>query len=234
MSWWSQRASDVVTLERMDADHFQPKYIALEKAIRAGNGEAVRLGTLLSYARRGAQPEYFADGEVLVINSQHVGEHLINIDGAARTNEEFWDKRKTARAGRLDILMNSTGVGTIGRVNCVLHDQRSVVDNHVTILRVNDLERINPLFLSVFLNSRLGREQTYKWQSGSSGQLEIYPEDIKRFWVCLPSKPVQDAIAKKLQAAYEAERRASDAAAAAESAALGLAAFGPGASISAL
>lgn len=118
--------------------------------------------------------------------------------------------------GRLGRRTARLGIRTIGRVNCVLHDQKTVVDNHVTILRVRP-GSINPLFLAVFLNSELGREQTYRWQSGSSGQLEIYPTDVKRFLVPVPDNEVQTRIAEQLKTAYHyiilAEDKAATAAA---------------------
>ncbi|WP_375488552.1 restriction endonuclease subunit S [uncultured Jatrophihabitans sp.] len=218
MTFWTQTVSDVVDAMRSDADHFQPKYKAIEANIRAKRNRAKQLGSLVSYVRRGSQPEYVPDGDVLVINSQHVSEHLINIDGAARTTMDFWERKPGSRTRKFDILLNSTGVGTIGRANCVLHDEKSVVDNHVTVLRVNDPDEMNPLFLAVFLNSAIGRQQTYKWQSGSSGQLEIYPNEIKQFWVPIPAPAVQTDIASQLQSAHDNARRASAAASAAEAA----------------
>lgn len=212
-AFWIRSAKDTVAEARLDAEHFDPAYEALEAAIKA-SGDAQRLESLVTYCRRGQQPEYVPGGEVLAINSEHVGEHFINIDGAERTSLEFWERKPGARAQKFDILMNSTGVGTIGRVNCVLHDTKAVVDNHVTVIRAK--ASIDPVYLAVFLNSQLGRQQTYKWQSGSSGQLEIYPADIKRFWIAVPQPKVQRAVREQFERAYSAYRKAAEEAAAAE------------------
>ncbi|MDD5123256.1 hypothetical protein [Methylovulum sp.] len=77
-----------------------------------------------------------------------------------------------------DVLINGTGVGTIGRSACYLHEQNALPDNHVTILRT---DKINPIFLSVYLNSIAGKYQVDKYFKGSSGQIEIYPKDIENF-----------------------------------------------------
>ena len=103
--------------------------------------------------------------------------------------------------------MNSTGWGTIGRANCVLYDQQSVVDNHVTIIRVKD-DECDPLYLATYLNSRAGSMQTDKWLSGSSGQVEIYPDDIARFLVYLPPKRIQEEVADLIQRSYQADGKA--------------------------
>jgi type I restriction enzyme M protein len=211
---WITPLSSVLSQERMDAEHFNPFYAAIEAAITMSDRSEV-LGDLLSYCKRAPQPKYDPTGEILVLNSQQVGEHFCNLDGAERTSQEYWDKKPAARVKKYDVLVNSTGIGTIGRVNCVLHDEPTVVDNHVSILRVKP-GSVDPLYLAVFLNSRLGREQTYRWQSGSSGQIELYPDDIKRFVVVVPDPDVQAGIASDLQAAYDALRVASGLAQAAE------------------
>ena len=46
-----------------------------------------------------------------------------------------------------DVLINGTGVGTIGRAACYLHEQNALPDNHVTILRT---DKINP-FICLFI-----------------------------------------------------------------------------------
>lgn len=213
-NYWIRTAKDTVTQARLDAEHFDPAYEALEASIRYTSG-ARRLGSLVSYCKRGQQPEYVPGGEVLVVNSQHVGEHFINVDGAERTSLAHWESKARSRARKFDILMNSTGIGTIGRVNCVLHDEKTVVDNHVAIIRVAS-GKIDPVYLAVFLNSKLGRLQTYKWQSGSSGQLEIYPDEILRFWVAVPDEDTQRAVRQRFEDAYNAYRRAAEDAGAAE------------------
>lgn len=207
---WVVTSKAVDDVERLDAEHFDPAYAALEKAIKKA-GMATQLGTFCDYVRRGVQPRYVPQGDVLVINSQHVGDHLISLDTTERTDSDFWEANPRARAQKHDVVMNSTGVGTIGRVNCILHAERSVVDNHVTIIRP-DPNVCDPVYLAVYLNSPLGRHQTYKWTSGSSGQVEIYPREIERLMIHLPARPDQKKIGGVLTRAYGYQRRAGAAA----------------------
>lgn len=72
------------------------------------------------------------------------------------------------------------GVGTIGRATPYLEDTEAIPDNHVTIIRTRT---IDPVYLSVFLNSQMGQAQVRKHQRGSSGQIELYPRVIARFEV---------------------------------------------------
>jgi hypothetical protein len=43
-----------------------------------------------------------------------------------------------------------------------------------------------PVYLALFLNSPAGRAQSEQAQTGSSGQIEIYPTHITKFLVMLP------------------------------------------------
>jgi type I restriction enzyme, S subunit len=91
-----------------------------------------------------------------------------------------------AKIHRGDVLLNSTGRGTLGRAACWLRDEAAMADNHVAILRPN-AEICLPVYLALFLNSPAGLAQTEMFQTGSSGQLELYPSDVMKLIVFLPS-----------------------------------------------
>jgi type I restriction enzyme M protein len=97
------------------------------------------------------------------------------------------------------VLINGTGVGTIGRAACYLHEQNALPDNHVTILRT---DKINPIFLSVYLNFIAGKYQVDKYFKGSSGQIELYPKDIDNFYIPLINEDTQTQIADLVQQSF--------------------------------
>jgi restriction endonuclease S subunit len=193
---------------RLDAEHFQPRCERLLQHL-ASTGKSDLLGNLVvaQPIKRGLQPTYVESGEVIVVNSKYVGKQFVNIEPAERTDLEFWQVNKRAQATKYDVIMNSTGWGTIGRANCILHDEKTVVDNHVTTIR-SDKQRCNPVYLAVFLNSKVGQIQTEKWLSGSSGQIEIYPSDIGQYVVYLPSGDSQKKIAELVTRSWEARQKA--------------------------
>jgi len=192
---------------RLDAEHFQPKYGLLIEHL-AKTGKTDLLGNQVTQPiRRGLQPTYVEDGPVIVINSKYVGKQFVNIEQAERTDVNLWQASERSQARKHDVIMNSTGRGTIGRANCILHDDKTVVDNHVTIIRTDE-KQCNPIYLAVYLNSKLGQMQTEKWLSGSSGQIEIYPSDIARFVIYLPSMEFQQRIAGLVAQAWETRQKA--------------------------
>jgi len=181
---------------RLDSEYYQPKYDELETEILENH----KLGVLKDFLRlnqRGAQPEYAEEG-LPVINSKYVQEGEVLL-----TDNRFAvipGKETPLIIGKGDVLINGTGVGTIGRSAPYLHDEKSLPDNHVTVLRTKN---INPIFLSVYLNSIAGKYQVDKYFKGSSGQIELYPKDIEQFYIPLVKETVQLAIAEKVESSFK-------------------------------
>jgi hypothetical protein len=91
-----------------------------------------------------------------------------------------------------------------------------LADNHVSILRPDQTVCL-PVYLSLFLNSPAGLAQSEKFQTGSSGQLELYGHDIARIVVFLPKNGKgnldlkwQKKLAEKAIAAYHANIKARE------------------------
>ncbi len=200
---YTRPSRDAFAAGRLDPEHFKPKYAGLETHIRA-TGCFSQLEDLLAINERGTQPDY-AESGLAVVNSKHVA------DGEVRLN----DDNRLAIAGsnalkikQGDVLMNGTGVGTIGRAAPFLHDTVALPDNHVTVLRPK-VGRIDSVYLSVYLNSLAGQFQVNKWLRGSSGQIELYPNDIAQFLVWIAPTEVQQSIRKAIDDAFAAKRNAT-------------------------
>lgn len=199
---YTRSASDAFAAGRLDADYFAPKYDAMFAAMKI-MGECVPLASLLKINRRGKQPQYAENG-LPVINSKHVLKNEVRLD-ADNAFAISSDDALTIKNG--DVLINGTGVGTIGRAAAYLHDTLALPDNHVTILRPRP-GVIDPIYLSVYLNTIAGQWQVEKYLRGSSGQIELYPVDIAQFQICLAPEPVQREIHSLVLNAFFARRQA--------------------------
>lgn len=73
----------------------------------------------------------------------------------------------------------------MGRASCYQLKEPAIADNHVSIIRPNNNICL-PIYLSLFLNSPAGLMQTEMYQTGSSGQLELYPIHIQKILIYLP------------------------------------------------
>ncbi len=187
---------------RLDAEHFYPAFQRLAAHI-PDHINLVPLGTQLRFCQRGKQPVYSANG-LPVINSKHVQSNKI----------VFEDNRKAAPNPIADLqiryddtLLNGTGRGTLGRAAPYLTDGQAIPDNHVTILRSPTLD---PAYLSFYLNSQAGQLQVEMHQRGTSGQLELYPFDIRKFLVWVAPEPFQKEIRKLYDRAAESEQKSRE------------------------
>lgn len=197
---YTQTATLAERSGRLDANYFAPKYADLLARLNA-TGRASRLGDgLTTIIARGSQPIY-ADEGLPVINSKHVRANRVLLDERNRRA-----RPKPLRIQTGDVLVNGTGVGTIGRAAPYLGAGEVLPDNHVTIIRPQGLD---PLFLSVFLNTKLGQMQIERMISGSSGQIELYPDDIRNVVVWCAPERVQHDVANRVRNAFATEAQSN-------------------------
>ena len=170
------------------------------------------LAELSSYLNRGAAPAYIDEGGVLVLNQKCVRDQRINYELGRRTDP----KRRPITEDRMlrpfDVLVNSTGVGTLGRVAQVRKlEEPATVDSHVTIVRP-DPEAVDPLYLGMAIRCY---EREIEWLGeGSTGQTELSRARLGEFTVPVPdNRDEQRAVAHILGALddkIELNRRMSE------------------------
>lgn len=156
--------------------------------------EITYIGEISDYINRGFSPKYVeSDGE-LIINQKCIRDGRIDILQAKLTDS---DKTITPekKLQKLDILINSTGIGTAGRVGIFKLNLRATADSHVSIVRINK-EKADPHF--VFYNLRQREADIEGFAEGSTGQIELGRERIKTMDILLPPLPEQRAIAGAL------------------------------------
>lgn len=113
----------------------------------AGEWTEKELSELCVYLNRGAAPAYIERGGVAVLNQKCIRDQPVSYDAARGTDND----RKPVSPDRLlqpwDVLVNSKGVGTLGRVAQVTAPpEATTVDSHVTIVRP-DREIVHPRYL---------------------------------------------------------------------------------------
>lgn len=99
--------------------------------------ESKKLGEVCSFLNRGISPKYLDEGGVCVLNQKCVRDHWVSYD-LARRHDDVAKKVSEERFVQLgDVLVNSTGTGTLGRVAQIREapPEPSTVDSHVTIVR---------------------------------------------------------------------------------------------------
>ncbi|MEH2084097.1 MAG: type I restriction enzyme HsdR N-terminal domain-containing protein [Nostoc sp.] len=187
---------------RLDAEYYQPKFDQLIERLEE-KVKLTLLRDLLTLNQRGKQPQYIEDEDeyklgLPVVNSKHVreGEVILTDNRYAYLPEN--DNPLIIQTD--DVLINGTGIGTIGRCAAYLYEQETLPDNHVTILRTDLLD---PVYLSIYLNSVIGKLFVEKHFKGSSGQIELYPNEIAQFLIWDAPDSVQQKIRTKVEASYQ-------------------------------
>ena len=157
----------------------------------------VRFGELTELIKRGIAPKYVEEGGYIVINQKCIRNGVLSFgDSRLSSKEKKVAKEKFVQIG--DVLINSTGTGTLGRTAPVRKlPGATTVDTHVTILRGND--KVDKLFLG-YLASHYEPLITLLGK-GATNQIELGASDLKVTKVAIPeSKETQRKIASILSA----------------------------------
>ena len=104
-----------------------------------------------------------------------------------------------------DIVINSTGTGTLGRIgiffDTILQGYSCLVaDSHITVLRSNSL--IDPKYIFYFLRSAYQQEIIVDKSAGCTNQQELYIDTIRTFLIPLPPRQEQKNIINAIESAF--------------------------------
>ena len=153
-----------------------------------------KLGDIAEYVSRGISPKYVKNNGIPVINQKCIRGGTISLDLI-----KYQDKEKKHANEKIvhneDILINSTGVGTAGRVAIFRQTGKVLADSHISILRLNR-HIAHPLF--VYYNLRKRETEIEGYAEGSTGQIELSRDKVKEIDILLPTIPEQKAIANVL------------------------------------
>lgn len=150
--------------------------------------------------RRGISPKYVEEGGVRVINQKCIRNHEVSYEPARRHNHEA--KKVDGRELYIgDVLVNSTGVGTLGRIAQVTHlPEATVVDSHVTVVRVKD--DVCPIY--TFGQLMLSMEgKIEQLGEGSTGQTELSRKILSEQLVILPPFDIATQVEKTFKSFSE-------------------------------
>lgn len=140
------------------------------------------LQKLCSYINRGISPKYEDTAPCVVINQKCIRNGRLNLE-LARRNEKAVPQLKFVQFG--DILVNSTGEGTLGRVAQVYEDLTNcTVDSHISIVRPS-----NPIFAD-YLGITMIEKQEYlaTLGEGATNQTELTRTRLGNVDIIVPPK----------------------------------------------
>lgn len=134
------------------------------------------LEEITTYISRGITPSYTEDENgIIVLNQRCIRDGKVLFSESRKHDIGKKDVTEKKKLQSFDILINSTGVGTLGRVSQIQQVENTItVDSHVTIVRPCDT--VSPIFLGYLLKSN--QHIIERLATGSTGQTELPREGL--------------------------------------------------------
>lgn len=153
-----------------------------------------------TYLGRGKSPKYNDKSDKFILNQKCVRWFQIDNQFAKKVDSGWLQSiSKTGFTKENDILINSTGEGTIGRSAIIdAKNANLLTDSHILLLRL-DSKLINPFFYMCWFNSKENQFQLDQIKSAqTTKQTELGIENLKNMLLPLPPLPVQNKIVTQI------------------------------------
>ena len=197
--------SDGLRYEKPADGRGEPRRIEDEIPFELPEGWAwARLGAICSLLRRGKSPVYTDDASIPVFAqkcNQPWGITLEKVKFLDRSALDRYGETLKLRSG--DVVVNSTGTGTLGRVGVfdegLLGDYPFIVpDSHVAVVRI--MQPFESKYVFHLLRSEYGQGLIFSKQTGSTNQKELPAKEIALFLIPIPPLGEQRRIVKDIEA----------------------------------
>jgi type I restriction enzyme S subunit len=171
-----------------------------EPVIRPQADWSVRpLGELVTVLRRGTAPVYVDDSKVKAIGQRCVTDADFDGSRSRPHSPRAMSNVVVPQAG--DVLVNSTGTGTIGRSVIFREDgARYIVDGHVTVARPREKDLVSRWLNDILRSPQGQRYLEARCYAGSTNQIELSSSALAAMPVAVPTVDEQRRIAEILDA----------------------------------
>ena len=165
-----------------------------------------RLGSICSLLRRGKSPVY-TDDKVIPVFAQKCNQPW----GITLEKAKFLDESALGKYGEElklrggDVVVNSTGTGTLGRVGLfdesILGEYPFIVpDSHVAVVRT--LGSVLGEYVFHLLRSEYGQHLIFSKQTGSTNQKELPAKEVAFFLIPVPPLAEQRRIVERTEEVF--------------------------------
>ncbi|MFF8015986.1 restriction endonuclease subunit S [Streptomyces sp. NPDC007929] len=189
----------IATNERVAATARELGLTFYSQSLHDDDSVEVVVESVTAVLTRGVAPKYTdSSGELTVLNQKCIRDGRVKLEPSRLT---LRGKVKPPKLLRLnDVLVNSTGVGTLGRVARWTLDLDATVDSHITIVRFNE-DKVDPVCAG-FAMLR-AQPEIESMGEGSTGQTELRRSQVGSLELLLPSPARQKELRPKLDALEE-------------------------------
>jgi type I restriction enzyme M protein len=157
--------------------------------------ESVKIANLNTLLKRGKSTKYGHSNIQVIKSGQARGFKEFNFTEKYFTTDNFQSDERNLQKG--DLLINSTGVGTAGRVTLFELEGNFVADSHITIFRPNE-KILSEYALQCF--AHIGFKTIERMAQGLSGQIELTIPTISEIQIPVPPLETQTQIVQAFEA----------------------------------
>ena len=154
-----------------------------------------KIGDYSILIKRGKSAKYGESDIQIIKSGQARGYETFDFFNKYYVSNNFVSDERNLVKG--DLLINSTGVGTAGRVTLFNLEGSYVVDSHITIVRLNQ-NKLLPKF-ALYALVHIGFKTIEQMATGQSGQIELAIDTIKNIKIPLPSIEEQRMVVSKIE-----------------------------------
>lgn len=161
------------------------------------NFDMNKLKDISTYLKRGVSPKYVDNSNIRVINQKCIYWRDLKKENCKYYDESFKEKVENVLLRENDILINSTGTGTLGR--CVkfniVNKYNYIADSHVTVLRSIE-GKLNSDFFAALFEFKNVQDTIYrKCVNGSTNQIELSVSKLGEYSIIIPPIELQNQFA---------------------------------------
>ena len=163
------------------------------------------MNDLCSFLSRGKSPKYSENDKIYPVFAQkcNLKEGGVSLEQARFLDPstiDKWDSKYKLQTG--DVLVNSTGTGTVGRTrlfneSCLGKYPFVVPDSHISVVRT--FEEINSKYVFAYMSSLLVQLYLEDNLAGSTNQKELYIGVLENLYFPLPPLSEQQRIVTKIE-----------------------------------
>lgn len=156
-----------------------------------------KIKDISTYLKRGISPKYVDDSNIKVINQKCIYWRDLRLENCKYYDESLREKVEKVFLDLNDILINSTGTGTLGRcVKFKVEDSYSyVADSHVTVLRSIAQDLNSDFFAALFEFTNVQDTIYRKCVNGSTNQIELSVGKLGEHSIIIPPIELQNQFA---------------------------------------
>ena len=207
--WFTRSSLEVAadSTKRFDFKYWDPALTDKIGTLKAANTTTIRNLNLVK-TKRGRSPTASLyvdeeDGFALVVKAgSNITRYGTIVCDGDYIEKSVYDEMETVHVVDGDILLSSTGDGTLGKCAVFRETIPAIFDGHVTLIRL-DQATVYPEYICDFLRTGFGSDQIARLFTGSTGLIELPPEQVDEILVPLPNLATQKTLSASLREAEE-------------------------------